>query len=264
MVSSMVIPESVHADILDRDAKGQQEYKQFIKSRLLLGSTLSTWDRIKQMKLKTFSTWIAKTEVKADDKVAKLREERQLLGKFLVIYQSRPELLPNLPGTIGKYETAVTPRSMFSADGALLIPEDKNSFMQAIEEAVFPEQLTIPKEETEVVPLEIEYDVGNESLCQSEPSDINLEEELQVIIFDGMAVLQSMKKNPTMQKIFDLADQFVKRVRRMMKDYLEGWVLFDKYLENSLKMNTRKQRGGTQNFAFSIHDEMNISKLSLK
>ena len=39
MVSSMVIPESVHADILDRDAKGQQEYKQFIKSRLLLGPT---------------------------------------------------------------------------------------------------------------------------------------------------------------------------------------------------------------------------------
>ena len=94
----------------------------------------------------------------------------------------------------------------------LLIPKDKNSFMHAIDEAVFPEQLPIPKEETEVVPLEIKY-VGNESLCQSELSDTNLEEELQVIIFDGMAVLQSMKKNLTMKKIFDLADQFVKRVR---------------------------------------------------
>ena len=69
---------------------------------------------------------------------------------------------------------------MFSADGALLIPKDKNGFMQAIEEAVFPEQLPIPKEETEVVPLEIEYDVGNESLCQSELSDINLEIEYDV------------------------------------------------------------------------------------
>ena len=112
--------------------------------------------------------------------------------------------------------------------------------------------------------LEIEYDVGNESLCQSELSDINLEEELEVIIFDGMAVLQSMKKNPIMKKIFDLADQFAKGVRRTMKGYSEGRVLFEKYLENSLKMNTRKQRGGTKNFVFSIHDEMNISKLSLK
>ena len=79
------------------------------------------------MKLKTFTTWTAKTEVKADDKVVKLREERQLLAKFLVIYQSRPELLTNLRGTIGEYAMAVTPRSMFSADGALLIPEDKVS-----------------------------------------------------------------------------------------------------------------------------------------
>ena len=51
---------------------------------------------------------------------------------------------------------AVTPRSMFSTDGAISIPKDKNSFMHAIEEAVFPEQLPIPKEETEVVPIEIE------------------------------------------------------------------------------------------------------------
>ena len=67
-----------------------------------------------------------------------------------------------------------------------------------------------------------------------------------------------------MKTIFDLTNQFVKRVRRMMKGYSEGRVLFDKYLENSLRMNTRKQRGGTNNVAFSIHDEMNISKLSLK
>ena len=71
-----------------------------------------------QMRLKTFSTWMQKTAVKVEDKVVKLREERQLLAQFLVIYQSRPELLPNLPGTIGEYEMAVTPRSMFSADGA--------------------------------------------------------------------------------------------------------------------------------------------------
>ena len=35
MMSSMVIPDSVHSDIIERDEKGQHEYKQFIENRLV-------------------------------------------------------------------------------------------------------------------------------------------------------------------------------------------------------------------------------------
>ena len=79
-----------------------------------------------------------------------------------------------------------------------------------------------------------------------------------------MAVLQSMKKGPSVKKIPDLADQFIKRFEQMMVSYLEIRALFDQYLETSLKMNTRKKREGSKSVAFGIHDEMNISKISLK
>ena len=62
--------------------------------------------------------------VSVGDKVIKLREERQLLAHFLVIQQSRPELVPRLPATMGNYDISVTPRSMFVSDGSLLIPTD--------------------------------------------------------------------------------------------------------------------------------------------
>ena len=45
------------------------------------------------------------------DKVIKLREERQLPVLFLVIQQSRPDLGPRLPATIGDYEMAITAHS---------------------------------------------------------------------------------------------------------------------------------------------------------
>ena len=70
------------------------------------------------------------------DKVIKLLEERQLLACFLIIQQSRPELVPQLSATIGNYEMAITPRSMFALDGSLLIPTDKSSIIHVIEEAI--------------------------------------------------------------------------------------------------------------------------------
>ena len=35
------------------------------------------------------------------DKVIKLREERELLGRFLIIHGSRPHLVPQLEQTVG-------------------------------------------------------------------------------------------------------------------------------------------------------------------
>ena len=79
-----------------------------------------------------------------------------------------------------------------------------------------------------------------------------------------MVVVQSMKKNPTMKKIFNFAEQFIKLIRRLMKGYTEGRVLFDQHLEHSLKNNTREKWSQTKDITFQINDDMNIIKLSLK
>ena len=61
------------------------------------------------MNLKAFSNWMDKEKVQVGDKVIKLREERELLGRFLIIQGSHPHLVPKLEETIGKYEMAMVP-----------------------------------------------------------------------------------------------------------------------------------------------------------
>ena len=48
-----------------------------------------------------------------------------------------------------------------------------------------------------------------------------------VIIIDGMAVVQCMKKSPGMKKIRDFKRAFVKKVTHMMKPYDAGCIIFD-------------------------------------
>ena len=112
-----------------------------------------------------------KTKVHIGDKVIKLREERELLGRFLIIQGSRPELVPKLEVTIGEHEMAIVPRSLCSVDGTLYIRTDKASLMHAVEEAK-------PRH------------------SQHASSDGTADENItKVLIVDAMAVLQSMKKN---------------------------------------------------------------------
>jgi len=70
-----------------------------------------------------------KTKIRVGNKVIKLREERQLLGRFLIIHGSRPELVPKLEKTIGEYEMSMVPRSLCAVDGSLYTPADKASPM---------------------------------------------------------------------------------------------------------------------------------------
>jgi len=142
------------------------------------------------------------------DQVIKLREERQLLARFLVIQQSRPDLVPKLPRTIADYEMSVIPRSLFANDGSLLIPTDKSSIMHAIEDQDDSAQSGvgsdgIPNVGIEEDQLEIEMTLGENK---------NVNEA--AIIFDGMAVLQSMKKTSSMTKISHLKLAFVKRIKK--------------------------------------------------
>ena len=112
IVSSALVQSDANDDILHFQEKGQKRLEEFIHDRLLSSSVLSIWDPMKKLKLKTFSNWMEKTEICVGDKVIKLREERQLLGIFLIIQGSQPELVPKLEKTIGEYEMSVVPRSL--------------------------------------------------------------------------------------------------------------------------------------------------------
>ena len=165
----------------------------------------------------TFSNWMQKTRIHVGDKVIKLREERQLLGRFLIIQRSRP-LVPTIEKVIGDFEMSVVPRSLCAVDGSLYIPSDKASLIHAIEAAG-------------------DQPIQSNTQSQAQPP--------KILIIDAMAILQTMKKTSTTQKLVDLQHAFIKRIESMMVDYSEGRVVFDRYQEKSLKGKTRQKRAST-------------------
>ena len=126
-------------------------------------------------KLKTFNTWMPKTTHKIADKVIKLREERNILSRFLIIKSSRPDL--SLRKTVGHYELSVVPHSLFAAEHTLLIPRDKSEIMTELKTQMKEYK---PDENAPTMPLK------------------------KVAIIDAMTELQAFKIEPCM-KVFDRA-----------------------------------------------------------
>jgi len=291
LVSMMAIPDAAKNDILNRDEKGQARYEEFVRYRMTDGSQASLWDRVEKLNLKTYSTLLKKATIAVGNKVVKLREDRQLLARFLVIQQSRPQLVDKLAETIGNYEMAVIPRSLFATDGTLLIPSDKSLFMKEIEQYSRPavgDDLEIAvsggddsREEAEPEmdnrPVSTDPQLDMEDMMEGMAEQTGLSEmdgqsnehgsidRDKVIIIDGQAVVQSMTKLPGMDTICDLGDAFVKRINGMMRKYAEGRVIFDRYITGSLKEKTRAKRAGsTQPVKFIIQGQMSIRNVSMK
>ena len=164
VVSSAVIPEEVKNNILGMAKLGQNRYEEFVKERLLVTSSKSIWDKITKLKLKMFSNWTTKARLNIGDKIIKLREERQLFARFLVIQQSRPEMVPKLEATIGEYELSVIPRSLFAVDGSLLVCKDKSNLVTIIEGLVESNNTEVDRFESQDIFTEhnenIQYDIA--------------------------------------------------------------------------------------------------------
>ena len=65
-----------------------------------------------------------------------------------------------------------------------------------------------------------------------------------------------------MQKLSDLQDAFNKRIEKMMAGYDEGRIVFDRYMDQSLKNKTRQKRA-TTNVEYEIHPDMELT-MSIK
>ena len=242
IVSNMDIPDEIKPDILMRDQKGMARFKEFFSCRMVKATAdKSVWDPIEKMKLKVFSTYQKKTSCKIKEKLVKLREDRQLLARFLVIQQARPELGHNLGETIGNYEFSVIPKAFFSTDGQLLIPSDKSSFLKLIEN--------------------YNTSCNLETLTRTRSQ----EPRERVYVIDAMVVVQAIKKGPNINTCADLAETFVQTISKLMQGYSEGRVIFDRYIHNSLKTQTRAKRtSGCDPVKFYISDSTNIKFVQLK
>ena len=87
LLTKEVMTETATKDIIQRDELGQQMFEDFVKERLTEGK-LSVWDKMTKKKLKTFKSANATTDIKIGDKMVKIKEERGLLQRFIVISRS--------------------------------------------------------------------------------------------------------------------------------------------------------------------------------
>ena len=88
-----------------------------------------------------------------------------------------------------------------------------------------------------------------------------------VLIIDAMAVVQCIKKTPIMTSILHLKTAFNARFERMVIAYMDVRVIFDRYVEGSLKEKTRKKRTtyvAAATAGHVVHDGMSINTISLK
>ena len=139
---------------------------------------------MKKLYLKTFSNLGDKIEFRKGDKVIKLRVERELFGRFIIIQGSRPELVPKLEDAIGEFEMSAVSRLLCAVDGSLYIPTEKASLMHVIEAT---------KSEPRVP------DLPPDDIADGAFRD-------RALKVDAMAVFQSMKKTATMHTLADLFD----------------------------------------------------------
>lgn len=82
---------------------------------------------------------------------------------------------------------------------------------------------------------------------------------IRVLIVDAMAILQGMKKNPGMTTIAHLKTAFLNKILRLSRGYDEIRIVFDHYLEDSLKSKTRASRAtskAAEKASYDVHDNM--------
>ena len=157
----------------------------------------------------------ATIELHSGDKVIKLKEERGLLQRFVIAARSRADL--DLKECIGAYEFGLIPRSLFAADGSLLLPNDKSKNLHRLGDMItnIDEIHTDPVVET----------------CSR-----------KIITFESMALVNAIKKSGDIETCSDLANTFVNMLINRSRGFDEVRLVFDRYVENSLIEQMRVKR----------------------
>ena len=214
-------------------------YKTFLNERVT--GERSIWEKMKKRKMLTFKSSGKTLKTKLEGKVVELKEDRSLLQRILVISQKRPEI--DLPNLIGKYEFSITPRSLFSFDGKLLSCNDKSSVMHAIEDRG-QNLLNIDNTQHNI----IESDVDN----------------AKVVILDGMALVNKLALTRDIKTCKDLKILFAEKLLMETDGAPEIRLVFDKYIESSLKERTREKRTAGKSTRYIITVSTSIVGVPLK
>jgi len=79
---------------------------------------------------------------------------------------------------------------------------------------------------------------------------------LRVIIIDGMALVNSVSKTDQMKTCNDIAQAFIERVSTISANYDQVRLVFDQYVNSSLKDTMRQKRTKGKSTYYHIVDTL--------
>ena len=99
-------------DTLDHVEISKNTFEQFVENRIKGSAPL--WEKMTKQNLKTFQTQSKVVRCKLNDKIVKIKEERSLITRFLIMSRQRKEI--DLKHIIGCYELPDVPPALFIQD----------------------------------------------------------------------------------------------------------------------------------------------------
>ena len=235
--SDAVLLESITSDIANQQSTGKKMYEPF-KSERIYGEK-SIWDAMKKYKLQIFKSSGVMFKTKIEEKLIEFTEDKQLLQCVLTISQKCREI--NLPKLVGKNEFSNIPCSMFSIDGKILPRTMKSQILHTTEKSV------------------AEASTSKRSLI-----DNTDEKPLNAVIIHVMTLLNKIQITPQIKTCSEikmtLKNHLVQETSKF--DHIE--LVFDRYLNCSLKEQCREKRTSGRQIKHIIRDSTLLEGITLK
>ena len=260
ILTKEVIDEKISKEILERDKIGQNMFKEFVKERMTDGK-VSIWSPMKRTNIGTFKSANAVSDVKAGDKLIKMKEERGLLQRFIVAARSRPDL--DLKECIGKYEFGLIPRSLFAPDGSLLLAYDKAKVLRHLE-ALIKDGEQVLQDGENGAPVEGRSVAAELQNTEIEGRIEGDQESYKVLLIDAMALVNSINKTDQITYCSDFANAFIEKLINISIGYNEVRLVLGQYTDSSLKEQMRKKRTKGKSTYYRIQDNSMIRNITLK
>jgi hypothetical protein len=245
LVTKRVASKSVTADVCRMSTAGTEQYDEFVRSRLV-DRSINVWDSMKNLKLQLFRSTAKKTRVQTAQGVVQVKQDSNLFTRSVLICRSRPDM--DIKGILGKYELTVVPRSLFHPDGSMIHSDGKSKLMHHLED--------IGTKHAETLNPPVSHDG-----IHSGTADLI---GLNVAVVDGMAEVQILS-NATLKSVADLTDSFCNVILKKYGMFSEIHMVFDTYLNDSLKTTERARRQkGMEPVRYRILGNDNIKLVPLK
>ena len=206
MYTNAVVNDQYIDGIVNVTTYGAKSLVQFTRERLMVNWNISPWATVKRSKIPNFHAAMTHKSVKSSNDNRKI--ERNLLAKFIIASRSSRDI--DEEGIIGNYELNAYPPSLM-VHTTLHECKDKSDLGNVI------------------------WKMGeNYKECTNDVDIQNIAQ--RCLIFDGMAIVRSLKKESWVKTCTDLAKWFIQKVEYYFSknDYHIICIEFNPYTPSQL------------------------------